>query len=78
MEADYKRPLTVGDEVEIQIETERIGNTSFTLIYRVVNSAGDVAVKARTVNVVINKEKFTKIPIPGELRRGLEKINTGE
>ena len=34
-EADYLSPLRVGDHLEIHVGIERIGNSSFTVLYQI-------------------------------------------
>lgn len=73
-EADYRSPLTVGDEVEIQMEPEKLGTTSMTLVYHIIKTNGIEAVTARTVSVSVDRKSFTKIPLPEPLRSGLESL----
>ena len=73
-EADYRSPLTVGDEIEIRIETEKLGTTSMSLVYHIMKTNGTEAVTARTVSVSVERKSFTKIPLPDPLRKGLESL----
>lgn len=72
-EADYKAPIRVGDRLRIHITAGRIGSTSFTLDYRLTNQRGVEVGRARTVQVSVDRERWTKRELPAELRAALEK-----
>lgn len=72
-EADYYASLRVGDEVEIHLAVERIGHTSFTLVYEIYKNDQTHMGSVKTVHVCIDKKKFTKIPIPPFLKEALNK-----
>ena len=70
-EADWRDAVRYGEQVVIDVATERIGSTSFTLAFSVrvgeqVRSAG------RTVYVVVSTDGSGKRPVPPKLRAGLE------
>jgi 1,4-dihydroxy-2-naphthoyl-CoA hydrolase len=71
---DYKAPLFVGDRLTIQIEVERIGTTSFTFVYRILNDKGGLAGTGKTVHVTIDKQTRQKIPIPAQMREAITKF----
>ncbi len=73
-ETDFCAPLRNSDAVEIQIELE-LGDTSFTLDYKLLLFDGTVAGTAKTVHVTIDPGTWKKIPLPEELRKGLESLN---
>ena len=70
-EADYMAPLTVGDVVTIRIIVEKIGETSFVLNYEMTKD-GAPAARVKTVHVTISKTTLEKIPLPSDIRQGLE------
>ena len=70
-EADFVRPLAVGDQATFELEIERIGESSFTVAYNVLRS-GRSAARLKTVHVTVDKLSLNKIPLPLELRRALE------
>lgn len=72
--ADYSAPIRVGDRLRIEIKAERIGNTSFTLAYRLVNQHEIEVGRVRTVQVAVDRDAWKKRPIPAELRAALEKL----
>ncbi|MGZ3419294.1 MAG: acyl-CoA thioesterase [Polyangiales bacterium] len=69
-EVDWKGAVTFGDDVGIEVSTHAIGNTSFTLSFRVLR-AGEPVVQARTVYVVVATDRSGKRPIPDDLRASL-------
>jgi len=69
-ELDWRGGARFGDEVVIEVDTDRIGTTSFTLGYRVLR-AGDVLVTAKTVYVVVGIDGSGKRPVPDDLRKAL-------
>lgn len=73
-EGDYKKPLRTGDELTIELKTEELGKSSYTLGYRLLDSAGNEVCSVRTVHVAVNKltEKATRLP--EGLREKLETI----
>jgi len=73
-ESDFKLPLFVGDLIEIHVLVEKVGKTSFTLFYKLLDTSQNVVGTAQTVHVTINSEKHKKIPLPSDLRSKLEQI----
>ena len=51
-EIDYRIPARYGDALEIRIGLERIGRTSFTYAYEVVDQEGRTVADARSVQVM--------------------------
>ena len=70
-EADWRDAVRYGEQVEIDVATERIGSTSFTLSFSV--RVGDqVRSTGRTVYVMVGTDGSGKRPVPPKLRVGLE------
>ncbi len=67
-EAEYKKPLFVGDVIEIQITVAKIGQTSFVFAYKLFNAAGELVGTAKTVHVTVSDETGEKVPLPDALR----------
>jgi 1,4-dihydroxy-2-naphthoyl-CoA hydrolase len=70
-EADYLAPLTVGDKLEVHVKVERIGETSFTVIYHIYKSDKTLAGTAKTVHVTLDSSSRVKMPIPPAFRQVL-------
>ncbi|MBI5150073.1 MAG: acyl-CoA thioesterase [Candidatus Omnitrophica bacterium] len=74
-ESDYKMPLSVGDVLEVRVKVEKVGQTSFTLSYALVNARKETVGTGRTVHVTVSKATQKKIPLPADLRAKLEKLH---
>lgn len=72
-EADYLAPLNIGDQLDIHVEVESIGNSSFTMFYQIYTKDKTVVGTAKTVHVTIDKKTRKKIPIPEKLKNLLKK-----
>ena len=73
-EADYKAPLSVGDRITIQVKIDKIGQSSFTITYNILDTNKHVTVgTAKTVHVTVDKQTRKKIAIPTKLREALTK-----
>jgi acyl-CoA thioester hydrolase len=69
-EIDWSEGVRFGDNVAVEVSTERVGTTSFTLAFRVVR--GDaVPITARTTYVVIATDGSGKHGVPPGLRDAL-------
>ena len=73
VEADYTEPLSVGDELTVEVTVGRIGETSCTLLYRFIKKGKHAAGSAQIIHVTVNKQTNKPCPIPDQLRRDLEK-----
>ena len=74
-EITHRKPLLLHPEpVIIETWVERIGGSSYTLGYRILDEHGDVAATASTVLAVIDEESGSPVRIPAELRAVLEPL----
>ena len=71
-EADYTAILNVGDRLAVRLVAEKIGETSFTLAYDLINDSGKSVGTVRTVHVCLDKSQREKRPLPDGLRQALE------
>jgi acyl-CoA thioester hydrolase len=71
-ELDWSGGARFGDEVVVEVGTDRIGTTSFTLAYRVLRGE-EVLVTAKTVYVVVGIDGSGKRPVPDDLRAALSR-----
>ena len=74
-ESDYKAPLFVGDVIEVQVKIGRVGQTSFTLAYALLNAKQEIVGTGRTIHVTVSKATHQKIFLPADLRAKLEKLH---
>lgn len=71
-ESDYFSPLYVGDTLTVHLSLEKIGTSSFTLVYHLFDEL-EKEEKGRVsiVHVIISRETCKSIPIPKELKKHL-------
>jgi len=72
-EADYLQSMRLGDNYSIAIKVEKVGQTSFVLLYEFRNEEGDATATVKTVHVAVDKKNGRKIKLPKTLREGLLK-----
>ena len=70
-EADFKTTLQVGEALTVEVRSERIGNSSFTLAYSLKDGDGIEVGTAQTVHVCISKKTRESMPLPDDLRNFL-------
>lgn len=65
----HRKPLMYAPEpVVVEIWVERVGNSSYTLGYRILDEVGDVAAEATTVMAVVDAVSGRPIRMSAELR----------
>ncbi len=71
-ECEYKQPISLSDKVLIDVVTEKIGKSSFTLGYRIHDGNGKAYAYGKSVLVAYDTNKKSTIPIPDEFLRVLK------
>lgn len=72
-EVAYRKPLLYAAEpISVCIWVERIGNSSYTIGYRIVDEHGDLAAEAATVMAVVDPESGRPVRMSDALRAVLE------
>jgi acyl-CoA thioester hydrolase len=66
---EFRAEISYGDELEIGVRTERVGNKSFVLRYLLVLGDGTVAAEATSTQVMFDYEQRTSIPVPDDWRQ---------
>ena len=74
VEIDYRAPAKYGDALEIRIFLEKIGRTSFTYAYDIIDQAARTIANARTVQVMYDYNASHPIPVPDDIRRTLNEL----
>lgn len=69
-EADYIKPLTPGNKIEIEVSVSILRQSSFELTYNVLLD-DDLCAKVKTVHVAVDKKSFSKTNLPGNLKDSL-------
>ena len=70
-EADYKAPVRLGDSLTIDLRVDKIGDTSFTVLYNISNQNNRPVASIKTVHTIISKHSFKPIKIPPDFRKAL-------
>jgi 4-hydroxybenzoyl-CoA thioesterase len=71
IECDFKQPLRHGDVFDIEMDIQRIGDSSFTSGYRV-RRAQELCATASIVTAVVNLDTMKSMPLPAKYRAALE------
>lgn len=67
---DYRRPFLAGDRFEVLLEIQRIGASSITWNFELLNHAGEIAASGSMTNVRVDHEGKPKL-IPDDERTPL-------
>ncbi len=76
-EADYRKPMRLGDRLAIEVRLERLGRHSITFAYTVRGEAGgeaDVRARARLVHAFVELAAFERREVPETVRAALARI----
>lgn len=74
-EADFERPIRLGDTLTLSLTVGRIGETSMTVDYVITGTdADDVRARARLVHAFIDMNTLQPITVPADVRAGLERL----
>ena len=74
IETDFEHPLAHGDLVTVELETERVGEHSITLHYRVFRpGSAEPAASSRIVVCAVEVPGWKKVPVPERVRRAFER-----
>jgi acyl-CoA thioesterase FadM len=77
VECDYLIPLGHDDEIEIQVQTGKVGTTSLRLDFRTMKHAA-LAARGSVTIVCIHRDTRRPVPWPKELRQKLELSRNAE
>jgi len=70
-EADYRRPLHHADRLTIELWLKTLGQTSFTLGYRVLGDDQTQHASLETVHVALDRTTQRPLTLPASLREAL-------
>lgn len=73
-EADYRRPIHVGESVTVRIEVMRVGRASLTYSYTVLGPVEDVRVQGQITHAFVDGATFQTIEIPARVKTALEPL----
>ena len=72
-ESDYHQMIKLEDEITIVLNVNKIGKTSFTLVYDYFLENQELVGSIKTVHVCVDKTTLKKIPIPEDFQQALKK-----
>lgn len=75
LDVDYERSIESGQQVTVDLRVESVGETSFTITYRL-SADGDEVATARTVSVLLDEGGEPR-SIPERWRRRIEEYGRG-
>ncbi len=73
----YKKPVMLGDSVEVSVRVSRMGNKSFEIEY-LLSVKGEEVAKGRTTQVAYDYQSEKSIAVPTEWRSKIEEFEGGE
>ena len=73
VEADYLAPVKVGNLLEVHVEVENLGNSSFTMVYTIFKEKNVLMGRAKTVHVCLDAKTRKKIDLPDVMREKFSK-----
>jgi acyl-CoA thioester hydrolase len=77
-ECDFRRQLSMSEEIEIGVRIGEIRNSSFDFLYRIYSRGGhEIAAEGKVVAVFFSWEENRKLPIDEEWRRRIAKFQEG-
>ena len=73
LETDFSKPFSYGDDIEVEVSVQNVGNSSIRFGYRVFKQ-GDTEprIVGHNVTVCLDMDSFQKMQIPDWLRERLE------
>lgn len=77
-EADYRRPMRLGDRIAVEVSVKREGTSSFALRYVFRNEAGEEVARALTVHVAMDRTTGRAVPLTDAMKRGLAALREME
>jgi len=75
VEADFQKPLTVGERVILLMHISKIGRSSYRVDFEVVNDREERCATAAIVYVCTDPKTGRSMDLPSELRTALEKYS---
>lgn len=70
--ADFIKPIFFGDPIEIETATIHLGNKSFTLSQRAINTkTGEIMCQCQTIMVCFSLKEKSAVEIPKEVKEAI-------
>lgn len=75
-EADYFRPLRFGDRVDVDLVAAHVDGAEIALGYRL-RRGDEVVAVAQQAHLFVDRRRFTRVDVPGEMRALVAPILAG-
>jgi acyl-CoA thioester hydrolase len=74
-ECDYRAPVHFGDELEVRLDIDAVGRSSFTLVYEIVDAGdGQLVARGSTVMVSYDYDRGSSVALPDATRELLRRV----
>ena len=74
IESSFRAPLVYGDIAIVELAVSQVGNSSVSLAYRIRRKRdGELCFECSNTSVLMDLDKRSAVPIPGEIRAVFEK-----
>ena len=73
-EADYRRPMTIGLEVTIEVSVVREGKSSYTLGYLFRDDTGRETARVQVTHAAIDRGTGRSVRLTDQMRQGLDAL----
>jgi 1,4-dihydroxy-2-naphthoyl-CoA hydrolase len=70
-EADYRRPMRLGDRLTVEVSVKREGASSYALRYVFRDDDGEEVARAVTVHVAMDRATGRSVPLTEAMKQGL-------
>ena len=80
LETDFHKPLSYGDELDVEVTVKEVGHSSITWGYRVYKTKEpyEVIVEGQNVTVTVNLDTFEKLETPSWLKERLNRYRMSQ
>ncbi len=68
-EADFLKPIGLGDEIRVELRLAKSGERSFSLSYTFLTADGSVVARAATVHVAMDRGSGRPVALTDEMKR---------
>lgn len=75
---DFRNPMRHGDNIQVRVQVERLGESSMTLDYEFIGPDGKLCATASTVHVFVDRADGRSVSIPASLRDRLQSLMVTE
>lgn len=73
--ADYRRPMYLGEKLQVELTNSAFGEKSYTLQYLFKNSEGLLKANVTTIHAAVDKKTFQSILVPSEVREIVQSLH---